>query len=89
VSSNALPSPARSQNGQLCDEPTGALDFRTGQLVLEVLEQVNREFGTLIVIVTHNAVIADMADRVVRMSSGTIVEHRRNGQRARVGDLAW
>ena len=73
----------------LCDEPTGALDFRTGQLVLEVLEQVNREFGTLIVIVTHNAVIADMADRVVRMSSGTIVEQRRNAQRARVGDLSW
>ena len=73
----------------LCDEPTGALDFRTGQLVLEVLEQVNREFGTLIVIVTHNAVIADMADRVVRMSSGTIVEQHRNAQRARVGDLAW
>ena len=73
----------------LCDEPTGALDFRTGRLVLEVLERVNREFGTLIVIVTHNAVIADMADRVLRMSSGAIVEHRRNAQRASAQDLSW
>ncbi|WKZ85455.1 ABC transporter ATP-binding protein [Ralstonia pickettii] len=73
----------------LCDEPTGALDFRTGRLVLEVLERVNREFGTLIVIVTHNAVIADMADRVLRMSSGAIVEHRHNAQRASAQDLSW
>ena len=50
---------------------------------------MNRDFGTLIVIVTHNTVIAEMADRVLRMSSGAIVEHRRNAQRARVRDLAW
>ena len=58
----------------LCDEPTGALDFQTGRLVLEVLEHVNRSFGSLTIVVTHNAVIGDMADRVVRMSSGTIRE---------------
>src|SRR6476620_185988 len=62
----------------LCDEPTGALDFSTGKLVLEVIEQVNRELGTTTAIITHNAAIAAMADRVVRMSSGVIVEERRN-----------
>jgi putative ABC transport system ATP-binding protein len=73
----------------LCDEPTGALDFQTGRVVLEVLERVNREFGTLTVVVTHNAVIADMASRVIRMSSGAIVEDRRNAQRSRAQDLTW
>jgi putative ABC transport system ATP-binding protein len=73
----------------LCDEPTGALDFQTGRVVLEVLERVNREFGTLTIVVTHNAVIADMANRVVRMSSGAIVEDRRNARRSRAQDLTW
>ncbi|WP_433704768.1 ABC transporter ATP-binding protein [Paraburkholderia sacchari] len=73
----------------LCDEPTGALDFLTGRLVLEVLDQVNREFGTLVVVVTHNAVIGEMANRVVHMSSGTIVEQHQNTQRLRVKDLTW
>jgi putative ABC transport system ATP-binding protein len=73
----------------LCDEPTGALDFLTGRMVLEVLDQVNREFGTLVVVVTHNAVIGEMAHRVVRMSSGTIVEQRQSAQRLRVKDLTW
>ncbi|CAM2161684.1 putative ABC transport system ATP-binding protein [Paraburkholderia sacchari] len=73
----------------LCDEPTGALDFLTGRMVLEVLDQVNREFGTLVVVVTHNAVIGEMAHRVVHMSSGTIVEQHQNTQRLRVKDLTW
>lgn len=73
----------------LCDEPTGALDFRTGRRVLEVIERVNREFGALTIVVTHNAVIADMANRVLRMSSGQIVEERRNAQRCSSQDLTW
>lgn len=73
----------------LCDEPTGALDFRTGRLVLEVLERVNREFGALTVVVTHNAAIAGMASRVVHMSSGAIVDERRNGRRCSAQDLSW
>jgi putative ABC transport system ATP-binding protein len=73
----------------LCDEPTGALDFQTGRVVLEVLEHVNRAFGSLTIVVTHNAVIADMADRVVQMSSGTIVEERRNARRAGAQELTW
>ena len=58
----------------LCDEPTGALDYATGKIVLEVLARVNRELGTTTAVITHNAAIAGMADRVVRMSSGRIVE---------------
>ena len=73
----------------LCDEPTGALDYETGKLVLEVLEQVNRELGTTVAVITHNAAIAAMADRVVRLRSGEIVEVRRNATRARPSELQW
>jgi len=73
----------------LCDEPTGALDFSTGKLVLEVLERVNRELGTTTAVITHNAAIAAMADRVVRISSGKIIEVKRNAKKARPADLAW
>ena len=73
----------------LCDEPTGALDFTSGRLVLEVLERVNRELGTTTVVITHNADIAAMADRVIRMGSGRIVEERRNAVKAAPADLHW
>jgi putative ABC transport system ATP-binding protein len=73
----------------LCDEPTGALDFETGRLVLQALAQVNRELGTTTVVITHNAVIAGMADRVIRLSSGRIVEERRNDQPVSPDDLSW
>jgi putative ABC transport system ATP-binding protein len=73
----------------LCDEPTGALDFPTGKLVLEVLERVNRELGTITAVITHNAAIASMADRVIRISSGAIIEMHRNETRASPGDLKW
>jgi len=73
----------------LCDEPTGALDFETGKLVLEALAQVNRELGTTTAVITHNAAIGAMADRVVRLRSGKVVEVRRNAIRALPGDLQW
>jgi putative ABC transport system ATP-binding protein len=73
----------------LCDEPTGALDYETGKLVLEVLDHVNRELGTTVVVITHNAAIAAMADRVIRMRSGAIVETRRNPRRATAGEVSW
>jgi len=73
----------------LCDEPTGALDFETGRLVLEALASVNRELGTTTVVITHNAVIAAMADRVIRLSSGRIVEEQRNERRVSPSDLSW
>ncbi len=73
----------------LCDEPTGALDFETGKLVLEALAHVNRDLGTTTAVITHNAAIGAMADRVIRLRSGQIVEVRRNETRAAPADLQW
>jgi putative ABC transport system ATP-binding protein len=73
----------------LCDEPTGALDFETGRLVLRALAQVNEELGTTTVVITHNAIIAEMAHRVIRLSSGRIVEERRNARPKPPDQLAW
>jgi len=73
----------------LCDEPTGALDSQTGVVVLEALEKVNRELGTLTVLITHNAGIADMADRVIRLFDGRIVEERRNTHKKAARELSW
>jgi putative ABC transport system ATP-binding protein len=73
----------------LCDEPTGALDVRTGITVLEAIEHINRQLGTLSVIITHNAIIADMAGRVFTLSDGRLVNVRANTHRAPVRTLAW
>jgi putative ABC transport system ATP-binding protein len=73
----------------LCDEPTGALDFATGKVVLEALERVNRELATTTVVITHNAAIARMADRVIRISSGRIVGVELNAVKAAPADLSW
>ncbi len=73
----------------LCDEPTGALDVKTGIVVLEAIERVNRELGTLTVIITHNAILADMADRVIYFSDGRVHHIRQNTSRAAVSSLNW
>ena len=73
----------------LCDEPTGALDVKTGLMVLEAIERVNRELGTLAVIITHNEVIANMADRVINLSDGKITRIRKNRERRPVNELSW
>lgn len=73
----------------LCDEPTGALDYSTGKLVLEVLERVNRELGAITVVITHNAAISAMADRVVHISSGSITRIERHARRASPSELSW
>jgi putative ABC transport system ATP-binding protein len=73
----------------LCDEPTGALDYETGKVVLDVLDRVNRELGTTTALITHNAGIAAMGDRVVRMRSGEIVEIATNAARATPAELRW
>lgn len=73
----------------LCDEPTGALDFQTGKLVLEALERVNRELGTTTVVITHNAGIAAMADRVITMRSGEITSIRCNDKKLEPAQLEW
>jgi putative ABC transport system ATP-binding protein len=73
----------------LCDEPTGALDYATGKIVLETLARANRELGTTTAIITHNAAIAGMANRVVHMSSGRIVETTRNTHPISPSELSW
>ncbi|HEU0302928.1 MAG TPA: ABC transporter ATP-binding protein [Longimicrobium sp.] len=73
----------------LCDEPTGALDFHTGRLVLEVIERVNLELGTTTAIITHNAIIAGMGDRVLHMSSGRIASETRNAARTSPSAMEW
>jgi putative ABC transport system ATP-binding protein len=80
---------AKQPDALLCDEPTGALDYETGKVVLEVLEQVNRELGTTTAIITHNESIAAMADRVIRLRSGQIADVHRNERRAHPGELSW
>jgi putative ABC transport system ATP-binding protein len=73
----------------LCDEPTGALDSETGIRVLEALEKVNRSLGTTTAIITHNSDIAAMADRVVHLSNGHIVDVSRNAVKKAPSELAW
>lgn len=73
----------------MCDEPTGALDYSTGKVVLEVLAQINTALGTTVIIITHNAAIAGMADRVLRLADGQLVEDRRNQHRLSVDELSW
>ena len=73
----------------LCDEPTGALDITTGVVVLEAIEKVNRELGTATVVITHNAAVSDMADRVISLADGQIVQERRNAERRAAADLRW
>jgi putative ABC transport system ATP-binding protein len=73
----------------LCDEPTGALDAETGRLVLEVLAGVNQELGTTAVLITHNASIGAIADRVLHVRDGRIARVDRNERRARPEELSW
>lgn len=73
----------------LCDEPTGALDVDTGKLVLEALRRANREFGTLTVVITHNASVAGMADRVLRLRDGQIVGDERNPNPIDPQEIVW
>jgi putative ABC transport system ATP-binding protein len=73
----------------LCDEPTGALDYQTGKLVLEALEQVNRDLGTTTVVITHNAGIAGMANRVITMRSGEITTIQHNEHTLAPSELEW
>ena len=73
----------------LCDEPTGALDITTGAVVLDAITRVNRELGTSTVVITHNAAIAGLADRVVRLADGHVLSVERNTTKLTVGELQW
>ena len=80
---------AKAPDVLLCDEPTGALDVETGKIVLKVLAHVNQSLGTTTAIITHNAAIAGMADRVIRMHSGRIASERRNDHKVTPDDIEW
>ena len=73
----------------LCDEPTGALDIRTGILVLEAIERINRDLGTTTAVITHNAAVSSMADRVVQLSGGRIIDDRGNETKMPANQLSW
>ncbi len=80
---------AKSPDVLLCDEPTGALDYDTGKLVLAAIARVNETLGTTTVIITHNAAIAGMADRVLKLAGGRIVGEERNSRRLSPEELRW
>ena len=73
----------------LCDEPTGALDYQTGKIVLEAIDLVNRELGTTTAVITHNSSIAQMADRVIRIGSGEILSIESNKTKLKPSELTW
>jgi putative ABC transport system ATP-binding protein len=73
----------------LCDEPTGALDSTTGIVVLEALQKVNQELGTTTAVITHNAGIAQMADRVIYLADGRITDVKTNETRVAPRELTW
>lgn len=73
----------------LCDEPTGALDVQTGVLVLEAIQRVNQQLGTTTAVITHNSVIAKMADRVLHISDGRVAAVESNQEKVQPRDLIW
>ncbi len=80
---------AKNPEVLLCDEPTGALDYRTGKIVLEVIQRVNESLGTTTAVITHNAAIAAMADRVLHMRSGQIVKVEKNTAKISPAEISW
>jgi putative ABC transport system ATP-binding protein len=73
----------------LCDEPTGALDSATGILVLEAVERIHASLGTTTALITHNAVIAGIADRVISFADGRVADERRNDTRIPAREISW
>ncbi|MDR3390695.1 MAG: ABC transporter ATP-binding protein [Sulfuriferula sp.] len=73
----------------LCDEPTGALDYQTGKVVLEVIARINQELGTTAIVITHNAAISGMADRIMRLANGQVVAVEQNPHKLTPAELSW
>jgi putative ABC transport system ATP-binding protein len=80
---------AKQPDVLMCDEPTGALDAETGRIVLDAIEAVNRELGTTTAVITHNAPIAAIADRVITLADGRVRDVTRNAAKANTRDLSW
>ena len=73
----------------LCDEPTGALDYATGKLVLEVIARINAQLGTTAMVITHNAAIAGIADRVLRLANGRIAGETKPERKLTPSEISW
>lgn len=73
----------------LCDEPTGALDYNTGKAVLKLLQDTCREKGKTVIVITHNQALTAMADRIITVKSGTIVDMVQNPHIVRVEEIEW
>ena len=73
----------------LCDEPTGALDDQTGRTILQLLQDTCRQKGVTVIVITHNSALTPMADRVIRIRSGTVAEMRRNPHPTPVAEIEW
>ncbi|MEG0121848.1 ABC transporter ATP-binding protein, partial [Enterococcus sp.] len=73
----------------LCDEPTGALDYETGKQILEILKDTANEFGTTVIIITHNSAIAPMADRVIKINDAKVRSITLNENPLAVEEIAW
>ena len=73
----------------LCDEPTGALDYKTGKQILKILQDMSRKNGSTVLIVTHNAAIAPIADKVIRIRDGSIQKTETNDQPADISSIEW
>lgn len=80
---------AKNPKLMLCDEPTGALDYRTGKQVLQILQDMSREKGATVIIVTHNAAIAPIADRVIHMHDATVKAIEQNASPKKIADIEW
>lgn len=73
----------------LCDEPTGALDYKTGKMVLQLLEDINRKYDKTVILITHNSAIAPMADKVIHMRSGKVEKVEYNAERVPIESIEW
>jgi putative ABC transport system ATP-binding protein len=80
---------AKKPDVLLCDEPTGALDYETGKIVLEAIAKINQELGTTAVVITHNSAIAAMADRIMRLADGRIASVETNPHKVTPSELSW
>ncbi|MBN2897562.1 MAG: ABC transporter ATP-binding protein [Clostridia bacterium] len=80
---------AKNPDILLCDEPTGALDFQTGVTILDLLSRINKDYNKTVIVITHNAAIAQMADRVVKMRSGKVIDNYVNAHPVATERIEW
>ena len=80
---------AKNPKLMLCDEPTGALDYATGKAILKLLQDMSREKGMTVIIITHNSALTAMADRVIQVKNGTVISEEVNASPVPVEEIEW